>query len=490
MEPIAQNGAVPYQIVLPAGFATRDISGAANVTLTNSEGDADLIELTGLITGNIVVTVPLSLFVMVVGTTLFPPSYETRPSWLKVFKNSTAGAFTVTIVGPGGVGALITQGQSSVCFSHDGHDVNVTSTGAAGPAGPAGTGIGLAILYQPGGIAASNVVTTEAQLHVAVTAEFAAGGGPFVVAVDSSLGAATLAGAFNWAKRVSIVGANPDPALNVLTVTALQTDIAEIGPNLSYQSNLPAAPTLAFSTAASSLAIYGNIRNLGAHAVCDIPAGQTLKATWYPGASWSTPAAGAVFGLLTNTSVLTNVGVGNPVGASSVTPAAGLASGVVGSVWTNKGDRSWMLMAGSAFGGTFTQTTIDQAQIGAANLQLGDAPEIRVVGSTAGAVAVVVDTHYVLPVNHGGSIVGQWTSTDRNTELNTQAQVFASIRNYPISTYVVGPGTVANQTGDGALATAAPSFSIAAGTLNVTFTPPGGYAGNLDWILDLSILQN
>jgi hypothetical protein len=121
VEQVQSNGGNQTFPVLPAGYATRDVSGNANVVLKSNEGICDFIELTGVLTGNIVVTIPTPPIAQVVGTSPNAP-LKVAPSWLKFVRNSTTGAFTITLVGPGGGGVLLASGVTP-CYSKDGQNV-------------------------------------------------------------------------------------------------------------------------------------------------------------------------------------------------------------------------------------------------------------------------------------------------------------------------------------------------------------------------------
>jgi len=45
--------------------------------------------------------------------------------------------------------------------------------------------------------------------------------------------------------------------------------------------------------------------------------------------------------------------------------------------------------------------------------------------------------------------------------------------------------------GDAALAAAVPSFALSGGgTFEVTFTPPGGYVGSVEWLFNINMTEN
>jgi hypothetical protein len=78
------------------GRLSKSVAGSANVTLTQTEYENGVLELTGVITGNIQVILPL-----IDGRT-----------W--VCKNGTTGVFTVTLIGATGTGIVIATGMTAI----------------------------------------------------------------------------------------------------------------------------------------------------------------------------------------------------------------------------------------------------------------------------------------------------------------------------------------------------------------------------------------
>ena len=86
------------------GVLSKSVAGGVNVTLTAVEAGNGILILTGAITANISVIVPTS---------------PTR-SW--VVRNSTTGAFTITVKTAAGTGVVITQGKAEFIYT-DGTNV-------------------------------------------------------------------------------------------------------------------------------------------------------------------------------------------------------------------------------------------------------------------------------------------------------------------------------------------------------------------------------
>lgn len=79
------------------------VAGSSNVTLSAAQARAEIIEFTGALTGNIAVIAP--------------------NHWpLKVLRNLTSGAFTLTVRTSGGTGPVIAQARTILAYA-DGTDV-------------------------------------------------------------------------------------------------------------------------------------------------------------------------------------------------------------------------------------------------------------------------------------------------------------------------------------------------------------------------------
>lgn len=196
MEQVIIGGSNQVFPPIPAGPAVQSVAGAANVTLATNVGASDIIELTGVLTGNIVVTLPVPLSPQVVGTT---GPFSLVTSWIKIVRNNTTGPFTLTVKGPGGVGVAVTQGASTLLFSEDG--ANVFSSGTALPTNFFG---GSQIVFKPNVPTSGNVYATWAEVVVAFNASLIVNG--FVnLGFDTSAAPAGIvipAGVVNFLGRV------------------------------------------------------------------------------------------------------------------------------------------------------------------------------------------------------------------------------------------------------------------------------------------------
>jgi hypothetical protein len=103
-----------------AGMLTRSVAGASNVTLTRLEALNAVLKFTGVLTGNIVVFLPVLL--------------GTRRDY--TVWNATTGAFTLTVktTTGGSAGVAVTQGTKSL-LAHDGTDVFAVVSGGGGGSG-------------------------------------------------------------------------------------------------------------------------------------------------------------------------------------------------------------------------------------------------------------------------------------------------------------------------------------------------------------------
>lgn len=121
-------------------FLTKSVAGSSDVTLTSSESAYSIIYLTGAITANINVIVPVA-----------------ANEW--VFFNNTSGAYTLTVKTASGGGVAITQGNRRI-LNCDGTDVNYSDSSASGSVTSIATGTGLS----------GGPITTSGTLSISNTA--------------------------------------------------------------------------------------------------------------------------------------------------------------------------------------------------------------------------------------------------------------------------------------------------------------------------------
>ena len=92
----------------PYGGLSKSVAGAADVTLSHPEARNDILEFTGVLTGNINVIVPLAV-----------------DQW--TVYNGTTGAFTLTVRGASGTGVVIATGKRAILYADGTNVVRVTA---------------------------------------------------------------------------------------------------------------------------------------------------------------------------------------------------------------------------------------------------------------------------------------------------------------------------------------------------------------------------
>jgi hypothetical protein len=126
--------------------------------------------------------------------------------------------------------------------------------------------------------------------------------------------------------------------------------------------------------------------------------------------------------------------------------------------------------------------------VGVRGGQSGASASFVVLGTTANAGAVTVDTGYSPASGHAAKLDGGFNAVDRTAQTTHSGGISGAVRNF--GGLVVAGSIIAGGNGDASLATATMSFSVVAGTLHVTFTPPALYVGTLDWLLTLNTTEN
>lgn len=278
------------------------------------------------------------------------------------------------------------------------------------PSSPAAEpSIGLDVIWQPGGVAANNVYTTEATVFAALATILASSGGPVTLGLDTSLGAAALTAAHDWT-RIALVsargrdsGANGGGTADILTVNdgALQTGLGiqsvrgvfvilnpTTGPVLAY----PVNKTRIFLTEGAQ---FGNIGSVPA---CQIGA-LTLYLVEDDGALLLNPIGpgSEVFNLSVAASRLfwTGYNSGHVPGSGNET---NVIAGVAGSVLTLVFDAS-RITTNASFAGTLNTDLIDAASRELFSQALQPAPVLPLVNMTT---QQAVDMHES-PVNGVGA---------------------------------------------------------------------------------------
>jgi len=133
--------------------------------------------------------------------------------------------------------------------------------------------------------------------------------------------------------------------------------------------------------------------------------------------------------------------------------------------------------------------------IGVPGNQSGASFAFSVNATTVNAGTVTVDTGYKPPANHGAKIDGGFTVIDRANHLIHAFNTNGAVRNFG-GLAIAGTPLIGGSTGDDAgvaphLAASTIVFGVSGGgTLTITFTPPAGYVGTLDWLQSLLLTEN
>ncbi len=130
--------------------------------------------------------------------------------------------------------------------------------------------------------------------------------------------------------------------------------------------------------------------------------------------------------------------------------------------------------------------------VGTPGSQSGASPSFTVLATTTNAAAVTVDTGYAPPDGHGADLDVHYNVTDRGAHTSRSGNGAGTMKNFAGfgGVAIAGAPIFGGANGDAGLATSVPSLSVSGGTLHVTVTPPAGYVGTLDWIVDLGVLEN
>jgi hypothetical protein len=128
---------------------------------------------------------------------------------------------------------------------------------------------------------------------------------------------------------------------------------------------------------------------------------------------------------------------------------------------------------------------------GAQGAQTGNVKPYQIFASTVNAGTVTVDTGYKPPPGHSAKIDGGFNAVDRTANTTTSKNTNASFYNNAGTVAAHGAPVISGAVGDAPLATATIAFAISGtNTIEVTFTPPGGYVGDLDWVYNATFSEN
>lgn len=128
---------------------------------------------------------------------------------------------------------------------------------------------------------------------------------------------------------------------------------------------------------------------------------------------------------------------------------------------------------------------------GTQGAQTGNVKAFQLFASTVNAGTVTVDTGYKPPPSHSAKIDGGINVVDRTANTTTSKNTQGSFYNNAGTVAAHGAPVISGASGDAALSTSTVSFAISGtNTIEVTFTPPAGYAGDLDWVYNLTFSEN
>jgi len=181
-----------------AGRVAKSVAGAADVTLNRAEVGVAIIELTGVLTGNISVILP-----------------ATKREWV-VFNNTT-GAFTIQLKVAGQTGIPIQQGGRKVVYG-DGVDIRDATTSLTNPGNTSQAlvdGANIAWDTSKGGAAS---VTLGGNRTVDAPTNLKAGGHYVLTVTQDGTGGRTLT--WNAAFKGASGAAMTQPALAISAVTS------------------------------------------------------------------------------------------------------------------------------------------------------------------------------------------------------------------------------------------------------------------------------
>jgi hypothetical protein len=237
---------------------------------------------------------------------------------------------------------------------------------------PGQAAIGVDFVFQPAAApgnptvppGASNVYQTETALWAAINASLAVTAGPIWLAIDSSQANATFTQSHNWKKRVWLTGADGGGIVfatdNVLAFAdgTVQTDLtvmSRIQARFNSLAGSPSPLTFTGTSAKLSLEMGSQLANLGAHAIADVVAGQTLNVYAFD-STWLAVGAGAIFGLPlgAGTTLQTFLWTRSTTGSPN-----NWVSGIAGAGWNAGYDASWVPGTFANFLGNYAPVFFD-----------------------------------------------------------------------------------------------------------------------------------
>lgn len=111
-----------------------------------------------------------------------------------------------------------------------------------------------------------------------------------------------------------------------------------------------------------------------------------------------------------------------------------------------------------------------------------------IFATTIDAATTTIDTGYKPVDGHAAKIDGGLSFTDRTAHFTSTRNSNVALQNY--GGLSIRGSQVSGQ-GDIELANATMTFGVSGGgTLEITFTPPAGYTGTLEWLYEPTMTEN
>ncbi len=132
----------------------------------------------------------------------------------------------------------------------------------------------------------------------------------------------------------------------------------------------------------------------------------------------------------------------------------------------------------------------EHIEAGSQNDQSGATKRVKVYATSTDATPVTVDTGYAPPTDAIAHIEGDISAVNRAGSVGRLKDIYAGIKQFSSTVAMLGESITGNSIGDTSLANITVDLTVVDGTLNVTFSPPLLYSGSIDWLCDLTIIEN